>query len=364
MEFDYNDPNEPNRPENDFPPQPKPRTMPPVPPVAHAYNAPDREPKKHSFFRIVFKLLFVLSIIGNCFLFLLLIAMGTLISGSEDSIYEKYTLVEGTGDNSIAVINIQGVIQSELSEDVRKQFKAAAKDENVQAVIVRIVSPGGTVSASDQIHHEISQYRRATGKPVVAFMQTVAASGGYYSAVACDKIIAEPTVITGSIGVIMNNFVLKDLLNEKLGITPVTVKSGEKKDWPSAFEETTEEQIQYLQDKLIGPAYDRFVNLIINGRGDVLTEQQVLDLADGSIFGAYEAMENKLIDEIGYFENAVALAENLASVTGARVFEYREPFSIGSLLSSETNTKTVISKDVITEMLAPQLLYIWQSQPY
>ncbi len=99
-------------------------------------------------------------------------------------------------------------------------------------MIIRVNSPGGTISGSDQIHNEIVKYRSETNQPVVAFMQGVAASGGYYSSVACDKIIAEPTAITGSIGVIMGYLVLQQLLEEKLGIQPIVVKAGDKKDWP------------------------------------------------------------------------------------------------------------------------------------
>jgi len=131
---------------------------------------------------------------------------------------------------------------------------------------VRIISPGGSVGASDRIHHEILRFRDKTSKPAVAFMQTLAASGGYYASVACDKIISEPTAITGSIGVIMNHLVLKELLEEKLGISPVVIKSGPRKDWPSVFSEVTDEQKQYVTDKLINPAYDRFVQLVVQGR--------------------------------------------------------------------------------------------------
>ena len=140
-----------------------------------------------------------------------------------------------------------------MSDWVRRQIDKAEADDNVRALIVRIVSPGGAVSSSDQIHHYINRFKNRTGKPVLGFMQSVAASGGYYSAVACDEIMAEPTVITGSIGVIMNYMVVKELLEEKLGINPVTIKSGKHKDWPSMFNETTDEQKQYLNEKTHHP---------------------------------------------------------------------------------------------------------------
>lgn len=116
-------------------------------------------------------------------------------------------------------------------------------------------------------------------------MQGIAASGGYYTSVACDKIIAEPTTITGSIGVISLYLVVQELLEHKLGILPVVIKAGAKKDWPSYFQAPSEEQLQYLQNKLVNPAYERFVQIVAEGRNATLTESQVRQLADGSIFG-------------------------------------------------------------------------------
>ena len=353
--FDVEQPQEQNNQEGPYS-TPVSRQVPPIPPAGPSFSGNRR---KTSLLSVIFRIFFVLSIIGNLFMFLMLVVVGSMTSGAASTEYDEGVIFRGDHKNKIAVINIEGVIQNELGQSVREQFNAAAQDENVKAVIVRIASPGGTVSASDQIHHEISNYKLATGNPVIAFMQTVAASGGYYSAVACDEIVAEPTVITGSIGVIMNSFVLKDLLEEKLGITPVTIKSGEKKDWPSTFNEVTEEQVQYLQEKLIGPAYGRFVELIVKGREGKLTEDQIRNLADGSIFSAQEALENKLVDEIGYIESAVKKAEKMAGIYDAHVFEYKPVFSFASLMSAKTNAMFPIDRDALTHLMTPQLLYLW-----
>jgi protease-4 len=310
---------------------------------------------------VFFGILFTLSVLANIFLFLMIIVMAVMIPSSHDGVFKEQTVTKGQSSNKIAIIRVEGIIENKLSERIRTQIKAATEDDKVKAVILRIISPGGTVSASDQIHHEITKFRKETGKPVVAFMQTVAASGGYYSAVACNEIVAEPTVITGSIGVIMNNFVIKDLLEQKLGIKAVTIKSGPKKDWPSMFEETTDEQIEYLQQKLIGPAYDRFVKLIDEGRGDKLSMEQVLALADGSIYGAAEACQNKLIDEVGYLEDAVNAAQRLAGISSSKVFEYKEQFSISSILASESRSAWPIDRDSLSEMAMPQFLYLWDA---
>jgi protease IV len=346
-----------NNAEPEFKPEPVPRPMQVVEPVKS-------KKKGIGFFGFIFRLFFAFSIIGNFLLLLVVIALASMFSMSSNSYFEKSMLFDGGGEDKITVINLKGAIDGDTSESVRRQFAAATQDEAVKGVILRIDSPGGTVGASDQIHHEISKYRQVTGKPVVAFMQNVAASGGYYSAVACNEIIAEPTVITGSIGVIMHNFVLKDLLEEKLGITPVTIKSGLKKDWPSNFDVNTPEQIEYIQEKLIGPAYSRFVDLVAAGREDKLTKEKAIEIADGSIFSAPEALEKKLIDNVGYIEQAVFAVERLAGIVDSQVFEYKNPFSFASMLSAHSEAGISIDKGLVSKFTTPQLMYIWDASGY
>ena len=157
----------------------------------------------------------------------------------------------------------------------------------------------------------------------------------------------------------MGHLILQDLFEQKLGIKPVIVKSGPKKDWPTTFEPVTEEQIQYLNDKLITPAYERFVNAIANSRKDILTVEQVRVLADGSIYNAPEALENKLIDEIGYMPEAIALAKSLAGISDAKVIEYTKPFSFENLL--EAKTLFGLNRDTLYELTTPQLMYLWDA---
>ena len=190
---------------------------------------------------------------------------------------------------------------------------------------------------------------------------SVAASGGYYTSVACDEIIAEPTTITGSIGVLMGHFVLQGLLEEKLGIQPVVIKSGPKKDWPSSFSQVTDEQKEYIMNKLIDPAYMRFVGLVAEGR-DELNFEQVRILADGSIYNATEALENKLIDKIGYFDEVIERAKSLAGIKDGRVVEYKRPFTLSGWLNSEAKAVLPrLDKTTIYELSTPQLMYIWDA---
>lgn len=364
MDFEHNP--QPNQAENPQPArasEPAPQSAPAAPTIQYVALPADK-PKKNSGWRIFLNILLVLSLIGNGILFLAIIGMSVAMAvGSGGSLREKYVeniLIDGPHSTKIAVINLDGVIDRDVADEIRTQTEAAAKDNAVKAVIVRIDSPGGTVSGSDQIHYALTRLRDETSKPVVAFMQSVAASGGYYSAVACDMIMAEPTTITGSIGVIMNHIVIKDLLEQKLGVQSETIKSGEKKDWPSMFNPMTDEQKQYLNSKLIMPAYERFVTLVCEGRPG-LDPNQVRLLADGSIYNADEAVDEGLIDEIGYFEDVVAAAEELAGISGARVVEYERPLSWLSALGAESKLPLFNTK-ALDKMTSPQLLYLWDGR--
>lgn len=331
--------------------------------MGHIGGVPDADGakrRKRRPWRIFLWIILALSIIANFFLLVMLIAVAATFATGQRDFFAENVIRKGSSRNKIAVIRLEGIINGRLSDQVRKQIGTAGRDDSVKALIMRTVTPGGTVAASDQIHHEITKFRRQSGKPVVAFMQTVAASGGYYTSVACDKIVAEPTVITGSIGVMANYLVVKQLLEEKLGISAVVVKSGPKKDWPSLFEEVTDEQKQYVMDKLIAPAFDRFVGLVNDGRS-MLDESQVRELADGSIYGAPEALDKQLIDEVGYIDEAIALTESLAGIEDAHVFEYERPFSFTTLFNAQTKNVLEIDTNALREMTVPQLMYLWDA---
>lgn len=317
-----------------------------------------QEPKKRGFWRVLGGILFALSVLANIVLVLMVIGVfALLVTGQADLITER-VIEPGPRTSKIAVINLRGIIEAEKSRDICEQLKHAAKDDNVKAIILRVDSPGGTISGSDQIHNEILKCRTQGAKPVLASMQGLAASGAYYVSVACDKIIAEPTTITGSVGVIMGYLVLQDLLEGKLGIQPVIVKSGEKKDWPSSFKKPTSEELKYLQEKVIDPAYERFVQIVSDGRGS-LTTSDVRRLADGSIYTAQEALNEKMVDAVGYFSNAVDQAMSLAGIDKAQVVEYKRPFSLASFMRGRAGFLWKIDKATLYELSTPQVLYLW-----
>jgi protease IV len=319
-----------------------------------------QQPKKRSWPKIIWGIVTGLSILGNIVMFILLafFAMFAFWGIRAGDYYYEEVIVRGPAVNKIAVINLTGIIDEETAQDIYKQLRYAESDDRVKGVILRISSPGGLVSSSDQIYNEITKFRNKTGRPVVAFMQQVAASGGYYTSVACNSIVAEPTVITGSIGVIMNYFVLTDLLESKLGIEPVVIKSGAKKDWPSLFKKPDEEQLRYLQEKLIQPAYERFVDIVANSRR-ALTIEDVKRLADGSIFGADEALAEKLIDKVGYMDDAIAETQKLAGISKAKVVQYRKPFSLADLLSAKADSIPKLDTNLLHKLSTPQVMYLW-----
>jgi protease-4 len=329
----------------------------PLPPVYYPENK-----KRGGFRRIFWNIILILSILTNIVLFVMLMSVGVLIVTGQGGTLLEEVIREGPDETKIAVVSIEGVIYDEQADNVYRQLKTARNDEQVKAVIIKIDSPGGTISASDRIHQEILKFREQSQKPVIAFMQGTAASGGYYASVACEKIIAEPTTITGSIGVISSYLVLEELLENKLGVQPVVIKSGEKKDWPSSYRAPTETEIDYIQNKLIKPSLEIFINVVAKGREKSLSLSEVRNLADGSIFGAQEALENKLIDDIGYLDDAITSIKAKAGISDAQVVRYRQPFSLGNLIGVESKQNLLkINRNTLDELGTIQTLYLWSA---
>ncbi len=337
-------------------PQP---TQPGYPP---GINAPTMAPRRKGVgWRIFWGIVLALSFMANIVLFLMLIGVVAIFATGQRGILDEEIIREGPSRTKIAMISVQGAIYSDVASDFYRQLKVVRKDKHIKGVIVRVNSPGGTISASDQIYKEICKFREEENKPVIAFMQGVAASGGYYTSVACDKIIAEPTTITGSIGVISWYLVVQELLEDKLGIMPVTIKSGRKKDWPSSFRKPQPEEIQYMRDKVITPALERFIEIVAEGRKTSLTIEEVRQLADGGIFGAKEAKEEKLIDDIGYLDEAIELTKSLAGIDKAQVIQYRKPFSFSDFFSYRKPNLLKINIATLYELGTPQILYLWSA---
>lgn len=304
------------------------------------------------------------SVATNTVLFVLLLGQGG--SPEDDAFRFRELTVEGRGDRKIALIPVTGVIGRGYGDSifggrgtassVVAQLKRAGRDKGVKAVILEIDSPGGGVGDSDLLYHEVRALR-AKGTPVVCHLQDVAASGAYYVAVAGDRIIAQPTTITGSIGVIMHGINVEGLL-EKIGVREVTIKKGRMKDILSPTRPLTPDEEALLQGIADGVFY-RFAGIVAKERG--LSREAMATIADGRLFLAPEALKAGLIDGIGYREDAVAAACVLAGMKKARLIRYEKQFSFRDMLSASSGAMAPAAGfwNGLMEACAPKPMYLW-----
>lgn len=208
----------------------------------------------------------------------------------------------------VAVIDVTGIITK--SDATIKLIHAYRDDPSVKAIVMRIDSPGGSVAPVQEIYTELEKIE----KPIVASMGGSAASGGYYIACAADIILANPGTLTGSIGVIMQFTRMKGLY-DKVGLEHQVIKSGQFKDTGSPFRTLTEEEQAVLQ-ATVDDVYNQFVDTIAEARGDLLTRTEVVELADGRIFSGRQALNSKLIDQLGNLPDAIKIAGELGGIEG------------------------------------------------
>jgi protease-4 len=233
--------------------------------------------------------------------------------------------------DKVALIDVEGVILNAKTSGgllggdgenpvslFRERLDAAAADKHVKAVVLRINSPGGGVTASDIMYEELVRFRHDTGKPVVVCMMDVAASGGYYLAMGADRVFAHPTTVTGSIGVIMSLYNATGLC-KMIGVSSDPIKSGPNKDIGNPARPMTPEEHAIFQG-MVDSFYGQFVAVVAKGRG--LPEERVRELADGRVYTGVEAKKLGLVDEIGYLDDAIQAAMDLACIKDAAVVAY------------------------------------------
>jgi protease-4 len=240
---------------------------------------------------------------------------------------EEY--VSGDGPDKVAVVPVEGVIApaddtlggvlpTSTPEGLADALSQAGSDTSVVAVVLEINSPGGGVTASDEMHQSVLDFEQNTGKPVVVSMGDVAASGGYYISTAADRIVANETTLTGSLGVIfeITNFAE---VADKYGIKQVVIKSGKYKDIGSAFREMTPEERGIFQS-IVDESYAQFVDVISEGRD--IPEERVREIADGRVYSGLQAKKLGLVDSFGGLDEASATAGNLADTSDTTVIRY------------------------------------------
>ncbi len=280
--------------------------------------------------------------------------------------------VQGTGADKILMVSIAGLISEgkdgglldrddDLVARIKEELTLAAEDEHIKAILLRINSPGGTVTASDVIYHEIMAFKEKRKLPVVSVIMDVGASGGYYIAVTGDRILAHPTSITGSVGVIMLRVGAEGLL-QKIGVEAFAIKSGAKKDIGSPFRPMTEDERAIFQTMING-FFSRFLEVVSLGRS--LPMDQLKEITDGRVLTGPQALRLGLVDDVGYLEDGIAVATKLAGLTQARVVMYARPDAyrnnIYSRASSEGALESLARLDVMSLVRgsSPQFLYLW-----
>ncbi len=265
---------------------------------------------------------------------------------------------------TVAIIEIAGTITSGRSSgfgatataasgDIIPLINQAALDSDVSAVVLHVNSPGGGVVASDEIYQALEALRI----PIVVQMGDLAASGGYYLSMAADHLIATPNTLTGSIGVI-STFPAAEEFLEKVGVEFTIIASGEVKDFGSPYRSMDPDEREYWQG-VINEVYQGFVEIVADGRD--MTENEVLELADGRVFTGRQALELGLIDEVGYLDDAIAKAAELGGIEGEpRVVRFQKYSPFGTLLGETFGDRSgLIPADLLNRILAPAMEFRW-----
>ncbi len=283
-----------------------------------------------------------------------------------EGITEKFNSGNTTSQDKIAIINISGTI---LDGDgfVKNQIDRVRQDDHVRAIVVRVNSPGGTVTGSDYIYHHLTALRESKEVPMVVSMGSLAASGGYYVSMAVgdakDVIYAEPTTTTGSIGVIIPHYDLSGLM-ETMNIRDDSVVSHPRKQLLSMTKPPNPEDRAVLQG-YVNESFSRFKEIVKSGRPAFREHPEKLDeLATGEIFNADAALKNGLVDKLGFIEDAIARAAELAnrSLDQLRVVEYHPPQNLFDTLTAQ-QSRIQSPQDQMLSFFVPRAYYMFTSFP-
>jgi protease-4 len=281
----------------------------------------------------------------------------------------------GWSNDKIAVVEVEGLLinartggllqpgENKLSL-FTQQMERAAGDPEVKAVVLRINSPGGTVTCSDNMYDIVKRFRKETGKPVVSSCQEVCASGGYYIACASDQIVANPTSVVGSIGVIMTTFEVSGTMS-KLGIKSEAITSGPLKDMGSPFKPLTPEARLVMQG-MIDEYYGRFKTVVCSNRTKLGDEEAIKTATDGRVFSGDQALAMGLVDRVGRLEDAIDVAKQLSKSPDAMVIMYKRPLGYSGSIYADQSTPepraNVLTLELPqTDLVLPRgFYYLWQ----
>lgn len=336
-----------------------------------AFYPPSARPHR-SFARIVFttlaSIIFGFSLLLNLYLL-------TWLGISKGGPSTSNTLVKGSATEEIAVVPIDGMLMSGSVSNFERLISQVEANDAVRAVVIEVDTPGGGVTASDELHHRIVKFKQnmqAKGRtvPVIISMKSLATSGGYYLACAGDHIFAQPTTMTGNIGVMMSRFNLSKFAQE-WGIEDSSLHStgSDFKTAGSMWRAETPEEQQYIQG-LVDGAFTQFKDVVVAGRGGKLTAP-IARIASGKVYLAAEAKDLGLIDDIKYPDEVYQFAANLVQVSNPTVKRYDLPPSLLDLLgvessmpgrSAQNGLQVKIDRSLVEEFARPKLMYMWQGQ--
>lgn len=303
--------------------------------------------------------------------YFLLAAAATAGVSSSSSPGRTEILLPGDAARKIYLVKLEGVIEDKAAARMKKLLKQIASDPAAKALILHIDSPGGTVSASDQIYHDVLNFKSKTSIPVIATQGGLATSGGYYVSVAADKIYASKSTWTGNIGVIMQRFNLSKLMNN-YGIEDATmVSSGAPfKDAGSMFKPESPEAREYLQG-LLDDASREFKSVIVTGRGKSLAKP-IDQIANGKVYTADDAMSLGLVDGTGGQDDAVKYLQSSHGLTGAQIVQLDETPTLANLLGLGAslvnppaatleigNTRIRVDNATLQSLLTPKPMYLF-----
>lgn len=350
---------------------------PPPPPAGSGYGAPvvygaAPAQSQSALQKVGVSLLTLLLVSSLGFnLYAVLLVYSTLNTGLPKSIYRA-----GDESKEIAIVPVNGMIDDTMAIFVRQAFDQLAVDPP-HGVVLRINSGGGGVGASDRIWHQIREFQRSNPEvPVVASFGDVAASGGYYIAAPADEIFADPSCITGSIGVMAQAFTLEKML-DKIGVTPEVLVASQspEKDVANNIFRSWDAQDRGKFQVILDHAYQQFFDVVWEGRqSHFSTHDELKAIADGGIYTADEAKNNKLIDDVGYLDDAIERVEALASIASGKshvtVLSPRQPFNLATILGRQGTSgmggaealfeqwsSPATLRDGIVEMTSPRLFY-------
>ena len=363
-------------------------------PAPQPQTYPYPPPARRSWMGCAFALSVLLNLAAGGLFLVLLVLVYFATTANADAVVpltEKFVSGSKSATDKVAIITVDGVIMEGLLSHAHKQIEQAARDATVKAIVLRVNSPGGSITASDDLYRKIVALRDGDAdqsfpaKPIVASFGSVAASGGYFIAAPAQRIVAERSTMTGSIGVYAS-FPNVEKLAKTSGVSMNTIKAGEIKNTGSMFEPMTDKQQQVIQD-MVDDAYNQFLEIVEKGRprlkraklldrftvtpivpdpkmprDEKLKEPYTRYIADGGIFTAIEAKRLDLVDDVGPLDVAVKAAAKLGSLTSYRAISYPKHKSLTELIlganSNASPAGSILDAGRLQSMATPRLWYL------